>query len=67
MTSPLLTIRDPDDEAVGTGQFHIEQLDDNQWWMAVDDAHGCQLRIVLTARGRIRATMDISGECGEKR
>lgn len=68
MNEPLLSIRDPTDEAFGVGRFHIEQMDTGSWWMAVTDSHGCEMKIVLkTKRGaEIVPFMEITGQCGEK-
>ena len=41
------------DEVVGTGLFHLEQMDTNKWWMELStDVH-----VWLTAKGKITATV----------
>lgn len=55
-----LTIRESDgalDEIVGTGPFHLEQMDDNHWWMLLE-AGTKRVHVHLQARGRIRATFE---------
>ncbi len=63
-------IRDPNDEAVAHGNFHIERMDDDSWWMAVYGTDGHNLRICLfTKRGaQIISTMEHDGcsvECDQ--
>ena len=42
------------DEVVAHGaDVHLEQLADDQWWLAVGE-----VRLVLSSRGKITATMD---------
>ena len=38
------------DEVVGTGWFHLEQMDSNKWWMQLGPH-----MVTLTARGKISA------------
>ena len=40
--------------------FHIEQMDDNQWWIGVDEAEG-RTAFVLSARGKIKLTVNEAG------
>jgi hypothetical protein len=42
------------DEIVGTGTFHLEQMDDNHWWMQFNDG----VMVHLIARGAIKATTE---------
>ncbi len=42
------------DEVVARGWIHLEQMDDNNWWMNI-----CGQRIVLHSRGKITAHWDI--------
>lgn len=63
-----LQIRDPDDEAVGYGQFHIERMDRGHWWIGVKDEHGCELSIWLGNKryAEVKARMEITGRCREE-
>jgi hypothetical protein len=41
------------DEVIALGAVHIEQLDDNQWWLCIDEKGG-RTSVVFSARGKIK-------------
>ncbi len=43
------------DEIVGAGVFHLEQMDDNHWWLRLADGSGKVVTVHLFARGAIKA------------
>ena len=50
------------DEVVGQGFFHLEQMSDTHWWMALYDTHGNEIAINLTTtRATIRGHAEL--EC----
>jgi len=60
MSKPEVRLNDDKtlDEVVATrAHFHLEQMDDNLWWLAVE---GCGERVVvwLQARGKITASFE---------
>ncbi len=47
-----------DEVVADTCSVHLEQMDDNQWWLGVDDlpcAKGHRISVFFQARGKIRA------------
>lgn len=48
------------DEVVGHGPYHLEQMSDGHWWMRFEDAGGAYADVNLTARGKIKATVEQS-------
>ena len=45
------------DEVVGIGSFHLEQMDNNHWWLRLESATG-SVSIWLKARGTIIASYE---------
>ncbi|HCN89491.1 MAG TPA: hypothetical protein DIT28_09995 [Oxalobacteraceae bacterium] len=48
------------DEVIGHGPYHLEQMDDGHWWMRFEDISGAYADVNLTARGKIKATVEQS-------
>ena len=47
------------DEVVGEGvDFHLEQLDDNHWWMAITGSSRTIVVVLYTKRAKIKATWE---------
>jgi hypothetical protein len=44
------------DEILAAGAIHVEQMDDNSWWIGIDEAAG-RMSFFFTARGKIKLTM----------
>jgi hypothetical protein len=54
-----IDVRDPDDEAVACGSFHIERMDDDHVWLAVVTVDGRRLVVNLSSKMCIRMTMEV--------
>ena len=46
------------DELVGHGRFHLEQMDTNHWWMALETPLG-RYTVGLHAKGKITALYEL--------
>lgn len=47
------------DEVFGTGDFHLEQMDSNHWWMALETSAG---RVVVSLRSRQKIIAYVEAE-----
>ena len=45
------------DEVVGTGTFHLEQMDTGHWWMRIENEAG-SVDVWLWSEGKISADFD---------
>lgn len=55
---PFVEIRDPDDEIVGFGNFHIERMSERSVWIGLDVA-GQHIAVSFEADGPVRMRVEV--------
>lgn len=50
------------DELVGAGYYHLEQMDDNTYWIGIEGPSGEPIHVWIESQSPIRVTGGLDGE-----